>query len=536
MKMRVENTLQVYKNVFNDASGNANRYQYPLPWIPGRSNGDAGLFVTSICSDCIEILSNYLGFARISKEEVSSDFYALVDDFGYALTASYISSFLYLAGAYYSALFSKEWMDCQKGELIEYTEFLCSVANDASESLSNSIFSSGDESAELLVHTENSNTSRSNFIPILHVRMKNAFKLVEIAAVEQLSCVILSIVFSGRPQLLQTRDACNEWLSSVRGEKVVSETDSDRPSVQLIPQLMSKLTTFLLDRVEYLKFTIFVELLRILTDKLILYIFALLEGVHSFGLKIIRNREESELSQIHFDIMSVKKCLMTVAMRLNSQELDLEALQKMLLERFQLLDFAYTLLSEPAMSHPFVEALQGAQSIAEREQQKAPAIARMIEVCMDLRQINLLQSKSVVNNAVKDDMNPNYADSSSVNKQPPPSRFRVINMLRRGRTDNPVADDLSEMIRMKEEMLVQWVNNALTHIRGMTIPPLRQPTEHLNVSSQLILPEVEVFAPGRRRYSLRAYLLQSHLPPAARELDTSASWTADAVHSQFSMI
>ena len=529
MKMRVDNTLDVYKNVFNDASGLADRFKYPLPWIPGRPGGDTGPFSTTIVADVVEILSNYLEFAKISKEEVPEKFHQVVDQFDEMLIVSYISSFLYLAESFSSALSLKEWMDCDTAELDEYIEFLCSVSNDSCDVQTLSIFRNSDQE-NLVPHSSASTMA-------LQVRMNDAFKRVEKEAVEQLSCVILTFLFKDRPQLLQ-KDASKAWLSSVRGEKkptvvvkVSGSADIDQPNTNLIPGLMRDLTDLLIGRVEFLNFSCFIDLLRILADKLVLYLHSLIESMHIFGQSLHLGKDESELMQIHFDIMSAKKCLATVAMRLSSlhaQDQDHEALQKMLLERFQVLDYTYTLLSEPAMSHPFVEALQMFQTIAEREQTRAGAIVRIIEVCMDLRGVNLLQQYPQQPHTATEVDSPT---SSTPEKQS--RRFRVFEMVKGMALFQPETrpqDDLAELNRMKSEMLVQWVNRALAHVRTIVATSLPaeasdEQTQSQSQSQSQLPPDVKVFAPGLRRYSIRGHLLQSHIPAAARELDTT-SWVS----------
>lgn len=539
MKLRVDNTVDVYKNVFNDASGLADRFHYPLPWVPGRPGGDSGPFSTAIVGDVIEILSNYLEFAKISKEEVPETFHSVVDQFDEMLTVSYISSFLYLAEAFSSALSAKEWMDCGTAELDEYIEFLCSVSNDAYDVQTNSIFKTHDHQSTTTEVTEDFVRSSSVSTMALEVRMNESFKRVETDAVEQLSCVILTFLFCNRQQLLQ-KDVCKIWLSSVRGEKkpavvvvVSDDADEDRPNINLIPGLMRDLTDLLIGRVEFLKFSCFIDLLRTLADKLVLYLYSLIDSMHTFGQSLHLGKNESELMQIHFDITSAKKCLATVAMRLSSlhsQDQDHEALQKMLLERFQLLDYTYTLLSEPAMSHPFVEALQMLQTIADREQSRAAAIARIIEVCMDLRGVNLLQQYPVQQqprSATEVD-----SPAASTPEKQQTRRFRMFEMVKGMALFQPEAppqDDLAELNKMKSEMLVQWVNRALTHVRGIAASLASIETGDERTEPP---PDVKVFAPGSRRHTIRGHLLQSHIPAAARELD-AVSWTSAFSHALF---
>jgi hypothetical protein len=144
MKHKVEDVLAVWKDVKKDASGNAADYSVLLPWIPQRTHGRSGIFVTMIPEDVSEILMTYVTYAKLHKDTVASSFHSVINKFDTALVLSFNSSFLYLSELYQEAMNTKGWL-YSKGEddLMQHIEFYCSVANDASKVVKNKLLDRG---------------------------------------------------------------------------------------------------------------------------------------------------------------------------------------------------------------------------------------------------------------------------------------------------------------------------------------------------------------------------------------------------------
>lgn len=134
---------------------------------------------------------------------------------------------------------------------------------------------------------------------------------------------------------------------------------------------------------------------------------------------------------------------------------------------------------------------------------------------MDLRGVNLLQQYPQQPRSATTEVD---SPAASTPEKQQPRRFRMFEMVKGMalfQAEAPPQDDLAELNRMKSEMLVQWVNRALTHIRGVAASlPVETSDERTEPP-----PDVKVFAPRSRRHTIRGHLLQSHIPTAAREFD-----------------
>ena len=87
--------MTLFKDIEKDVTGNAKDYKYPLPWIPFRAN-DQGIFYTKIPTDLVEILLNYVQYARVTKDNISSSFYNNIEKMNIEICMAYSLSFLYL--------------------------------------------------------------------------------------------------------------------------------------------------------------------------------------------------------------------------------------------------------------------------------------------------------------------------------------------------------------------------------------------------------------------------------------------------------
>ena len=382
MRMHIDNIFAVYRDTEKDASGLASQYNHPLPWIPGRSGGDAGVFKTTIRLDVVDVLSTYLENAKIKKDVISKSFLSQADMFDATLFKAYIHAFSYLAEQYQKALQEKSWFGCSMEELDEYMEFLCSVANDAFDTKNYSLFREGYNLSDAPEDTQVEMTA-------LQRSISATFAAVQHAAVDQLSCVVLDFVFRDRPDILQN-DSCKTWLAASWREVDSADSQDDYES-QLrkgfVPELMQNLEELIISRVDYLEADCFASLLSILADKFIFYMFRLIQCLADEKSRVVFRSDGPELKQLKFDIMSIQKSIMQLSRELP----DPGGVQPVLLEKFVVLNNSYTVLSEDSMSSHFTQALKSFADKAQQEPVRALALAATVEACIKLRGVKIDQ-------------------------------------------------------------------------------------------------------------------------------------------------
>eukprot|EP01035_Chromulina_nebulosa_P040250 gene40250-54431_t len=385
MRMHIDNIFAVYRDTEKDASGLASQYKYPLPWIPGRSGGESGVFKTTIRLDVVDVLSTYLENAKIKKDVISESFLSQAHMFDATLLKAYINAFSYLAEHYKNALQEKAWFGCSTEELEEYMEFLCSVANDAFGTKNYSLFREGYDLSETPEDIQVEMTA-------LHKSISAAFAAVQHAAVDQLSCVVLDFVFRDRPDVLQN-DSCKTWLAASWRE--VGSADSQDDFVDqlrkgFVPELMDDLEELMKGKinVDYLEADCFASLLSILADKFIFFMFRLIQCLaEEKSPPVVLRSDGPELKQLKFDIMSIQKSIMQLSRELS----DPGELQTLLLQKFAVLDNSYTVLSEDSMSTHFTQALKSFADKAQEQPVRALALAATVEACIKLRGVRMDQ-------------------------------------------------------------------------------------------------------------------------------------------------
>lgn len=105
----VDNAVGVWKNIANDASGNSNLYKSALPWIPMRSDGSRGFFLTTLPQDTMSFLDQYISFARVSEDVIAPSFRNIIQLLDVRLCSSYVVSIGYLCDIYWRELRSCLW-------------------------------------------------------------------------------------------------------------------------------------------------------------------------------------------------------------------------------------------------------------------------------------------------------------------------------------------------------------------------------------------------------------------------------------------
>lgn len=262
MRMRVDDTFGVWKDLEKNVTGQADLYKYPIPWIPQQARG---LFFSHIAEDLVEVLTTYLTFARLTKANVAPTFHDSLGKLDSKVCLTYINSFLYLSEGYQKALKEKEYL-CIKDEdeLTEYNTWLCSVANDAMRIAVNGI-----ADPEVLFQraqeafADGKTEEQNKLLQRCHL----AFEHLRLEALDQLSCTLYICIFHEKQTLLSD-GILAAW------KKYYSTASSE--SQPFFASIVGDVLYFLDSHKDFLEGASYNMLLQIMVDKLLVMFFSII--------------------------------------------------------------------------------------------------------------------------------------------------------------------------------------------------------------------------------------------------------------------
>jgi len=346
--------------------------------------------MTQIPEDTEQLLTTYLMYARFKKENVAKSVQSELAELDKKVYVTYCSAFMYLSECYHQTLDEKDWTTAGEDELVEYSEFLCSVANDAKRI--RKIFANLKIKMKLIKEEEDEKAAevRSEDIHMMAIEAERrrkveskinelmnvtymAFNDLSMLALDHLSCIFLTFLFHDNDFFLE-KSFASKWSQDL---EALSDGRSDN---LLMSQLMKELCKLLESKFEYLENTSFFNLCCIMANKIVvLYLTFLLEA--NKQTEAFVRQTGKELHQLRVDVASIKKCFESLTVSTNMSA----DLNDQLMCKLKILDDLVVLLDSPITSGQFVTLMHNLKDLSTESPELSTSLASLIEMCLDLR-------------------------------------------------------------------------------------------------------------------------------------------------------
>ena len=384
---------QVWKDKSKGASVNADKYDYPLPWVPMREGQDSGYFRTLLPEDIVQNLLKYLTFARLKKADIAPSFYDSIGKLDGKVKVSFASAILYLSDAYWAAVGSKDWTQTNPGlsdeessrQLDEQSEWLCSVADDAHRitdtnmvdevnkvtlddaAPDGSVGGGADTDVELFVSNAAAVSSRA-YTAFTHTMMR---------AVDFLSCIIFKTI--SLEETLAVTFQKGYFAIWDKAAYAAATNDSAVSEKSLIIQIVEFMAELLSYKASSLMPYCYYKLLSVCSDKMVVFYLNHLREALRANKRFTINGPE--VKQMIADVNAIKTCFNDAVKSVSETEDFADALQS----QFRRLDQAVLLISSGAVTDAFKNTLQSILKVAQGRPDDAIILANFSALCICLR-------------------------------------------------------------------------------------------------------------------------------------------------------
>jgi hypothetical protein len=391
MKRVVSNALSVWRD--KNAIGRSELYTYPLPWIPMRKQGKSGAFLSLLPEDTVNYLNKYLEFSRLRKEDMAASLMDSIAEVDGRVALSYAISFEYMTEAYWVEMTSKKWnalifqyhaVDGSNehiSELVEQTEWLCSVANDAlrivHETMINKELDRQKSSASSAMPNEQD-------VAVVIARSYQTLNKVMTRALDYISCILFyEMCFHYSPHAETDIHFLDDRFSGLwvthASKFTADHANGSCTSPTLMSHYIDNLSQVLSHRIDSLDSLSYLRLLCICIDKMVIRFFYILRDLHALKRQFAYN--SAEISCFIHD-----KKYATRMFEYLFEQAGIGLYKDSISNSFRRLDQAIVILSSPSEdAAEYLSTLKSLEKIASGHPSEAFAIAEMIAVCVDLR-------------------------------------------------------------------------------------------------------------------------------------------------------
>eukprot|EP01031_Cornospumella_fuschlensis_P031208 gene31208-37716_t len=389
MRSRVDDVLNIWRDVSKDVSGRAALYKHPLPWIPNRLAADSGIFFTGIAGDVVDMLMTYLTYARIRKENVAWSFQSEIGQLDVKVCLAYINAFLYLSEGYQKALGSKEWYNIQgEEEFAEYITFVCAVANDIHFIVDQKLYMLEEESDwDKSLPLEGYSASLMTF------SASSSFEKLMLKSIDQLSCLVFLSLFKDRESLL-TEQFHSLWTNTVhilRGEK--SSKRNEEVQLQLFEMIVVELVAYLEEISDFLAPVPFGHLLGVCGEKLIVLLIGLLRSIRNEGITLDNPESAKYRERLREDIRHIEMGFDRLSQLLDAR--NLPHLKAHLDHPRQILLRIESWIFEEIFTVAFITHVKRACEEVQANSMLSQGTHKLLQVCLALRGVQSCLPKKV---------------------------------------------------------------------------------------------------------------------------------------------
>lgn len=403
MRNVVNNALHVWKDLDKNASGYADRYKHPLPWIPLRQGGDSGIFRTLMPEDAIGYLDRYLEYAKLGNDEVAPSFRSLIWKVDAKVNQSYASSFVHLAGSYWSELCAKDWSDIANAtseesafeQLEEASEWLCSVANDARRIVNEAVITDAIGLSKTTKEEANKDNEKQSALEAIYELIEDSNSIFSICldrAMDFLACIMFRELSRAEPNeigfldngfFLKWEEDANQHRYLLSEAQAGTDEQDDEESTNrtecLFVQHLEQLESLLESQIDNLDPYCYFKFLCCSAEKVVIRYFGLLKDAAYAGRKYAHNGIQAHVMSL--DVITIK----LVFDRLIGKS-KIKEYQDSIRSIFKPLDQALAIIqSEQSTSKELESTFNSIHKVASGQPQIALSRANFLSTCLSLR-------------------------------------------------------------------------------------------------------------------------------------------------------